>query len=360
MTTGVTEFIQIDEVRHEIDSTYPNPGDDAESDLKVPNNGYSHQLIGDSFELLCKLWLYRGCEEVIQPNGHINRGSSKPVEDKTQYRWGPDEIPPVSVTVFDGMKWEDDFRAVSNRKEWEEMNENLRDWERRRSPVRWAKDEELSKLATQFVETGMNTEGVVKAALLNAGWKPDDAVHSWINREAFEDDLLDEMEKLFELLREQGWTDGDVVLENPTFGGHRYILPGEGDFIVDDLLIDIKTTENRSFTNSFWRQLLMYYILVDVQRELHGVEGRTYGKEGFDEPYPEISRVGIYFARYGELQTIDMDELLDDTERYEEFRAWFIDRAIEENRHAQHDYSAIRGVFTDPYDFERQRSLFDF
>jgi len=30
----------------------------------------------------------------------------------------------------------------------------------------------ISTIVNQFVETGMNTDGVVKAALLNAGWQP--------------------------------------------------------------------------------------------------------------------------------------------------------------------------------------------
>ena len=52
MTTGVTEFIKIDEVRQEIDTTYPNPGNNAEGELQVKNNGYAHRLVGNAFELL--------------------------------------------------------------------------------------------------------------------------------------------------------------------------------------------------------------------------------------------------------------------------------------------------------------------
>jgi len=73
MVTGVTDFIQIDEVRHEIDSTYPNPGSDASRDLSVPNNGYSHKLIGQTVEFLCKVWLYRNSQEVIRPSIHSSR-----------------------------------------------------------------------------------------------------------------------------------------------------------------------------------------------------------------------------------------------------------------------------------------------
>lgn len=349
MTTGVTNFIKIDEVRQEIDATYANPGSDVEGEVEVENNGYGHRLIGNAFEFLCKLLLYRRCDEIVRPQ----------LAYTDKRRWSEGETPPTMVRKFDGMRWED-YKDISSRSEWEAMNEELPVWERRRSAIKWTEDEELSKLANQYVETGMNTEGVVKASLINAGWKPSDAVHSWINRDAFEEDVLEEMKRLFELLRGQGWTEGETMFERPRFGEHQHVLSGEGDFIVDDLLLDIKTTENPRFKKGFWRQLLLYYVLTDVQRILHDLDGRTYGREPYEGKYPEITRVGVYFARFGELKTINMEELIDNRVEYDRFRAWIVDRAIEENRHAQHDYSDIRAALTEPYDFERQRTLSDF
>lgn len=350
MGTGLTDFIKIDEVRQEIDSMYPNPEHDAEGELKVENNGYGHKLIGSAFEFLCELLLYRRCDEIVQP-WRGGWGDSK-------LRWRGDELPQIFVEKFDGMRWED-YEGVSNRREWEEMNEDLHDWRGRRSAIKWTKDEELSKLAEQYVRTGMNTKGVVRAALIDAGWRPKETVHSWINRDAFEEDVLEEMESLFELLRQQRWTDGETVFHRPTFGNHQTILAGEGDFMIDDLLVDIKTTEDRTFTKAFWRQVLMYYVLTDVQRVLHDVEGRTYSREPYEGKYPKINRVGIYFARYGDLETVNMKELINDREQYKKFRAWIVDRAIEENRHKQQNYSDIRATLTEPYDYEKQKTLFD-
>jgi hypothetical protein len=350
MGTGLTDFISIDEVRQEIDSTYPNPGRDAAEELKVKNNGYGHRLIGNAFEFLCELLLYRRCEEIVQP--------WRP-RWWEQRRWTNGECPPILVQRFDGMRWEE-YQDISSREEWEEMNDDLPVWERRKSAVKWKEDEELSKVAEQYVQTGMNTEAVVKAALVDAGWKPDEAVHSWVDREAFEEDVLSEMNALFDILRAQDWVDGNTVFHQPKFGNHQHILAGEGDIIVDDILVDIKTTENPKFKNGFWRQLLMYYMLTDIQRTLYDIDGRTYGQEPFDEPYPKINRVGIYFARFGELKEVDMREVIEEQQRYEEFRAWIVDRAIEENRHAQHDYSAIRAELTDPYDYRRQQTFDEF
>lgn len=363
MAIGVTDFIKISEVRREIDSTYSNPGVDAEKDTFVQNNGYSHKLVGDAFEFLCKLWIYRHCDEVIRPDLRSSWDLDEKEDEENNETWSSvdlqyNKIPEVTVSVFAGMEWENTEHGPSNQEEWEEENDRRQPWEQR-SAVQWEEDEDLSKVSNQFVKTGMNTDGVVKAALFNSGWKSNSEVQSWVDHDAIEDDLLTEMTELFKLLREQDWGSGEVAFEKPQFGNYRHILPGEGDFLVDDLLVDIKTTEDRSFTNSFWRQLLMYYVLNDIQRELHRADSRT-GREKFDEPYPEIRRVGIYFARYGDLQTINIDEIIQDTGRYEEFRAWIVDRAIEENRHAQMNYSGVRSVLTDSYDYKRQQSLSDF
>ncbi len=101
-------------------------------------------------------------------------------------------------------------------------------------------------------------------------------------------------------------------------------------------------------------QLLSYYILNDIQRVLYEKTDRT-----TQSKYPELTKVGIYFARHGELQSIEMDDVIDDREEYERFRAWFVDRAIEENHDKRYNYSDIRAALTEPYDYRRQRTLFD-
>ena len=314
MGIGATDFIKIDEVRKEIDTTYPNHGDDVDGELQVANHGYSHRLIGGAFEFLYRLWVHHQCNVVIEP---WRRGGLWPK------RYEEGETPEILLAA-DGVD-EDELQ-------------------------------QLSRQAEQFIESGLNTDRAVNAALLAAGWQQivEDQEHPGLHLDAFEDDLVTEMRELFDLLRSPEWPSGEVAYHSPNFGQHSHILEGEGDFIVDDLLVDIKTTEDGSFTPAYWRQLLTYYILNDIQRVLAEQTDR-----GGDEKYPEIKKVGVYFARYGELQTVTIDEVIDDRKEYERFRAWFVDRAIEENHDKRINYSDIRAVLTDPYDFKRQRTLFD-
>jgi len=58
---------------------------------------------------------------------------------------------------------------------------------------------------------------------------------------------------------------------------------------------------------------------VDLYTELHED----------DNPYPDINTLGIYYSRHSVLKEINADAVYDNPE-YEEFRAWFVDKALDE------------------------------
>lgn len=339
MGIGVSDFIQLDDVRSEIDSIYSNPGVDVSSPLKVGHQSHSHKLVGKSFDLLCRFWLSHRVESVIEPHQSRSRkgytGNLLPDRETVVYEDG--EEPEAEILESE--------RVV-----------NVRSHRGRTVVSMVPKPIHLAeKQVEQFVETGMNADNAVNAALLFSGWdqhNPDEP--SNIDLDSFSEELVSELQDLFHHFREQDWTDGDCVYLGPNFGRHSCILEGEADFIVDDTLIDVKTTEDGTFKREYWRQLLSYYILNDIQRVLYEETDRA------DEEYPELTKVGVYFARYGKLKVIHVNDVIDDVDAYERFRAWFVDRAVEENHDDRINYADYRAALTDPYDFERQQTLFDF
>ena len=78
---------------------------------------------------------------------------------------------------------------------------------------------------------------------------------------------------------------------NPIFAGSRDVHGADADLIVDDCLIDVKTTVNPSLDMKSLYQVIGYTLLdyVDAYR---------------------VGRVGFYFARQGTLITWPVDELL--------------------------------------------------
>jgi hypothetical protein len=93
----------------------------------------------------------------------------------------------------------------------------------------------------------------------------------------------------------------------------------DADLILDDMLIDIKVTTKAGINREFFNQLMGYYTL----NEIAGIE-YNFGKT--------INKLGIYSARYGELISFDVNEVIEQNE-FREFCHWFIDKAGEFYKH---------------------------
>lgn len=85
-----------------------------------------------------------------------------------------------------------------------------------------------------------------------------------------------------------------VCILNPTFGSASTLVGGaDCDLVIDDMIIDIKTTKEASLQRSFFDQLLGYFFL----SKLGAIRGAP--------PHHSINRVGIYYSRFGHLWTFD-------------------------------------------------------
>lgn len=330
MGIGVTEFISRQEVRDRINRDFPNPGSDVEGKLGVSHVSYEHSLLGQAFDYLIRIWLEAKCETVKDPYESHGFGGN----------W-TDSIGYSPSRYADGYD-QNDREDFSD----DELDAKIEALDR------------AEKKHDQFVKTGVNANDAIDASLVFSGLDQNVGLDDGtIQANSFEDDVLAELQDLFNLLREQDDLIGDTVILSPLFGERSFILEGRADFIVDDMLIDVKATEDPTFKPDYWRQLLAYYVLNDIHREIvaNGIDTR-----GSDVSYPNLSEVGVYFARYGEFKTIDVTKYLRPREKYERFRAWFVDRAIEQNHDGRINYDPFRELLTDPYDYEDQTSLSDF
>jgi len=104
---------------------------------------------------------------------------------------------------------------------------------------------------------------------------------------------------------------------NPHFGIGSILVGGaDADLIIDNTLIDIKSTKNLELERRDLNQILGYYILSLIG----GVNNKPQ-----DKP---IEKIGIYFARYGELWTIPVLQLGNE-QKFNDFKNWFIHFVIE-------------------------------
>lgn len=109
-------------------------------------------------------------------------------------------------------------------------------------------------------------------------------------------------------------TEGVVVL-NPTFGlGSVKVREADADLVIDDLLIDIKTTKNFKLEQDNFNQLVGYYTLSKI--------------DAVDDAPPghEIKRLGIYYSRYAYLFVFNVADVVP-LLTFPQFLEWFEERA---------------------------------
>lgn len=103
---------------------------------------------------------------------------------------------------------------------------------------------------------------------------------------------------------------------NPAFGVASMMVGGaDADLVLDDLLIEIKTTQKLDFTTAHFHQLMGYVVLNEINLESDLC----------------INKAGVYFARHGYLHTFDLGPILDDPE-FPDLVAWFEKKAAQQGQ----------------------------
>jgi hypothetical protein len=94
----------------------------------------------------------------------------------------------------------------------------------------------------------------------------------------------------------------DRCLLNPTFGeASRAVGGADADLVLDDMLVDVKTTKNFKLERMAFDQLIGYFLLATLG-----------GMDADPEPSRAITQVAIYFARYGCLVAWPLERLVPD------------------------------------------------
>ncbi len=106
----------------------------------------------------------------------------------------------------------------------------------------------------------------------------------------------------------------EVCLLNPVFGCSELVGGADVDLVIDNTLIDFKTTKFLKVTQEHIYQLLGYYTL-------HRIAGIV----GAPERH-QIDTIGIYFSRHGYLHTWPISHFVQE-ETWPNFQKWFQNRA---------------------------------
>lgn len=109
-----------------------------------------------------------------------------------------------------------------------------------------------------------------------------------------------DLRRLYEIVPREKFQSRDQCFLNPTFDLASELVEGaDADLIIDDCLIDIKTTKYLRLRVADLHQIVGYYILCLLS-----------GKSA-KRPLGEIRRVGIYFSRHAFLHTIEIEKIIE-------------------------------------------------
>ena len=173
--------------------------------------------------------------------------------------------------------------------------------------IRFAKREH-----DKFLRTGKTDEKLLEACIVlaqtdvifRAGQIPND--YGLIEKKDIED-----LSNLMKLIPIRQFIAEKHCFLNPTFGEASLVVGGaDADIIIDNSLIDIKTTKYLTLKREYFDQLIGYYLL-------HRIGGITGIKDEI-----EIYQLGIYFSRYGLLYKLRITDVIDEN-TIEDFLEWF-------------------------------------
>jgi hypothetical protein len=142
----------------------------------------------------------------------------------------------------------------------------------------------------KFVKDGILTEALVRSSVflakLEIRWRSGivDA-----NIDSIEKDKIEELKDLYGIVPWESLKANQRCVLNPTFGkGSELIGGADADLVIDDMLVDIKSSKKFKLERYALNQIIGYYLLSIIG----GINGKK---------LPRIKHVGIYFARFGYL-----------------------------------------------------------
>lgn len=170
------------------------------------------------------------------------------------------------------------------------------------------------KHVSAYLKSGKTTDDLIESAIflarLDAFYRAGFVDPGLLERDA---DVLQDTRSVFLQAQDEHFTVIRSCYLNPTFGkGSRLVGGADADLILDDMLVDIKTTMHLRLDRSYFDQLLCYYVLSLIG----GINGSTKNKS--------IKKVGIYYSRHGLMWSAAISDLGSD-EEWKDFKKWFID-----------------------------------
>jgi len=132
---------------------------------------------------------------------------------------------------------------------------------------------------------------------------------------------ISDLRKLISIVEPNLFTAQKLCVTNPIFGSASRIVGGaDADLIIDDTIIDIKTTKELKLKGRDFHQIMGYYVL----HQIGGVLGI--------KPKLKIKKVAIYFSRFAYMHVYEIKDIITPS-TFPGFIKWFKKRAKKDMMH---------------------------
>jgi len=171
---------------------------------------------------------------------------------------------------------------------------------------------------SDYLNSGEISNEVIKCTILLA--QLDTYIRANIideNLGIIDDGDVADLNKLISLVNPDSFKAKELCILNPEFGEASELIGGaDADLVIDNLLIDIKTTTNLEFKRDHFNELIGYYTLYKIG----GISDAS--------AVLKIENLGIYYSRYGELYTFPVTSVIP-VNKFLPFIGWFKQRATQ-------------------------------
>jgi len=306
--TSILKSSQFRDLKERLREDFPRPKIKLKGEIIAPPKTKNYGIIGTAFDYLLRFKLEREFKENTESREYwVADRAIESIRKSMVFK----ETKPEEIKSGDGKK--------ISKKDRKNMAGFLSLVNRKRANSRTAFYQKVDNLYREaklnyesFISTGTFTKELAKSSMVLA--KLDLYVRAGILDDTIsiyaEEDIQD-LEKLYKIIPIKEFEPKKRIILNPTFGkGSSMFFGADADVILDNKLIDSKTTKNLKIDRSQINQLLCY----TIASRIGGINENENLKD-------EIEVVGIYFSRYGQLWTIPLKEF-GTNEKFKEFEKW--------------------------------------
>ena len=294
---SLTSLLNIAEIREKFNKTFPRPNVKFDNEMLAAPQTKNYSLIGTAFDYLARFYIKSQNPDAVSTEWVADAGLEALQGYSGKYMYHIDLEAKTKKLVLN-----DEFKPDPNnpmQKSLELASENL-------------------DKAKQNYESYLKSNEITKPLIISAIHLAQlDFVYraGHVNFSEIDDKDVVDLENLIKVFQNKKLFSKDsTIYLNPAFGDASKIVGGaDADLIINDTLIDIKTTKSLKFDQRMHNQIVGYYLLSKI--------GKINSKKDI-----RINNIGIYFSRHGVLHTMPVSEIDNQTD-IKEFSEWFVEMA---------------------------------